>query len=148
MGCDICVVICEFGLQCDRKNGESSELRQPAISFVDAARQVAEKAGLPAVSQLSHHQTRANLMENLVQEVASPRTYALLKEYYEQSKARTPEFATPRHTDLMLVPLKTSLAGSAGSRGRCSGLPMAVFIVLCTQACGKGNRELVQSVLD
>ena len=56
------------------------------LSFADAARQATAQAGLPAVSQLSHHQSKINLMEHLIQEVASPRTYTLLKEYYKQSK--------------------------------------------------------------
>ena len=38
------------------------------------------------MSQLSHHQSKINLMEHLIQEVASPRTFTLLKEYYKQSK--------------------------------------------------------------
>lgn len=70
---------------CCRTTGQKSGGR-PILSFADAARQVAAHAGLPAVSQLSHHQSRSSLMESLVQEVASPRTYTLLKEYYEQSK--------------------------------------------------------------
>ena len=60
---------------------------RPAIlSFGEAAKQATAEAGLPAIAQLSHHQSKINLMEHLIQEVASPRTYTLLKEYYKQSK--------------------------------------------------------------
>ncbi len=50
--------------------------------------QLAAEVGLPHISQLSRHQTKENIMEQLIQEVASPRTHTILKEYYEQSKVR------------------------------------------------------------
>ena len=72
---------------CSEPSRERDEPIRPAIlSFADAAKQATAEAGLPAVSQLSHHQSKINLMEHLIQEVASPRTYTLLKEYYKQSK--------------------------------------------------------------
>ena len=59
------------------------------LDLGDVARQVATEVGLPAISQLSRNQTGENLMEELVQKVATPRTNTILKEYYEQSKVRS-----------------------------------------------------------
>lgn len=76
---------------CRRASREGDKPTKPVIlSFADAAKQATAEAGLPVVSQLSHHQSKINLMEHLIQEVASPRTYTLLKEYYKQSKVSLP----------------------------------------------------------
>lgn len=74
---------------CCSSSGEAEPHRRPTsrFSFGEAAKQAAIRAGLPVVSQLSHHRTKTNLLDNLIQEVASPRSYTLLKEYNKQSKA-------------------------------------------------------------
>lgn len=73
-----------------RAEREASREHPMLLNVADATRQLAAEAGLPAISQLSRHQTRVNIMDQLIQEVASPRTHTILKEYYEQSKVRPP----------------------------------------------------------
>lgn len=75
---------CRQGEIRPRGSGE----RPLILGLAAAARQVATEAGLTATTSWSQQQTNSNLMEQLVQEVASPRTHGVLKEYYKQSKAR------------------------------------------------------------
>lgn len=56
------------------------------MNLADAAHRAASEAGIHLPRPTSHEHGRSMVLEQLVQEVASPRTHNLLKEYYKQSK--------------------------------------------------------------
>ena len=77
---------CRSGQTRDRS---SASAQRPVLRVRDAVKLAAQQAGqhLTGVSQV-HMQTSASIMEQLIQEVASPRTHTILKDYYQQTEVR------------------------------------------------------------
>lgn len=71
------------------RDRSASSAQRPVLRVRDAVKLAAQQAGqhLTGVSQ-AHMQTNASIMEQLIQEVASPRTHAILRDYYQQTEVR------------------------------------------------------------